>query len=136
MICPRKWGPSTRHRRRDESPRYMRAHLRVPTRTAISTGRAVDAFRFDAVAAVLRRTPPLGRLRFSADVFISFPPLDSGPTRLHHLQESRMNTGNNDICFCRTVTPVEVLMTRITRCWRKDLLLVADPFQGISPHVL
>jgi len=40
-----------------------------------------------------------------------------------------MNTGNNDICFCGTVTPVEALAPRITRCWRKNLLLVADPFK-------
>ena len=47
-----------------------------------------------------------------------------------------MNTGNNDICFCGTVTPVEALAPRITRCWPKNLLLVADPFQVMSPQVL
>src|SRR5215472_16724368 len=37
----------------------------------------------------------------------------SGPRRLHQFQESRMNTGNNDIYVCRSATLAEPLMPRI-----------------------
>src|SRR5262249_43478287 len=76
------------------------------------------------------------RLRLSVGRFISFSPLAPGPSRLHRLQESRMNTGKNDIYFEDHNSPGGRSWPEFPQRWRKNLLLLADPFQGMSTQVL